>query len=269
MGRVARGRTDARQTLAVNYAHGDMVAFPGSYKRIGIKRGGERRVSGIDREARADTLECKDGRAAASAPNRVGAHRSTGDARRACDPGNGQCHGPPSADRKIDRSQKYPIRLGFLKVLVRCFIGRATDRLSGRRVRSRSVGRDRFSVRGAFARALAAGALGRQPRARPSAERTAALPVLPALPACGRQHRESAGAEPRRHAVTLAHCRVAESRSANPDTLIVRAGQAVEYAYLPIAQLSYQLLHVDVTWGILDEIITLVLVSSQVEQLAV
>ena len=49
---VSRGYTNAEKALSGNYAEGDVVAFHRPYKRIGIGKGDERRVLGVDRNLR-------------------------------------------------------------------------------------------------------------------------------------------------------------------------------------------------------------------------
>ena len=58
---VSRGYTNAEKALAANYAPGDVVTFHRAYKRLGIGKGDELRVVGIDRDADAVKLEGKDG----------------------------------------------------------------------------------------------------------------------------------------------------------------------------------------------------------------
>ena len=53
--------TRAEKALAANYAPGDVVAFHGTYKRLGVEKGDELRIVGIDRGADAVKLEGKDG----------------------------------------------------------------------------------------------------------------------------------------------------------------------------------------------------------------
>ena len=70
---VSRGYTNAEKTLAANYAPGDVVAFHRPYKRLGVEKGAELRVAGIDHEARTVNLAGKDGRDAAWEPGRLAA----------------------------------------------------------------------------------------------------------------------------------------------------------------------------------------------------
>ena len=70
---VSKGYTDAEKTLSSNYAPGDVVAFHRPYKRLGVEKGDELRVAGVDREARTVALEGKDGRSVAWQPNRLAA----------------------------------------------------------------------------------------------------------------------------------------------------------------------------------------------------
>ena len=58
---VSRGYTNAEKALAANYAVGDVVAFHRPYKRIGVEKGDERRVAGVDHKARTVLLEGNDG----------------------------------------------------------------------------------------------------------------------------------------------------------------------------------------------------------------
>ncbi len=70
---VSRGYTNAEKTLAANYMRGDVVAFHRPYKRLGVEKGDELRVAGVDRKTRTVRLEGADGRSAAWEPNRIAA----------------------------------------------------------------------------------------------------------------------------------------------------------------------------------------------------
>ncbi len=70
---VSRGYTDAEKTLAANYAPGDVVAFHRPYKRLGVDKGDELRVVGVDRRAHTVTLRGKDGGTVTWDPNRLAA----------------------------------------------------------------------------------------------------------------------------------------------------------------------------------------------------
>ena len=48
---VSMGYTNAEKALAANYGVGDVVAFHRPYKRIGVEKGDERRVMGVDHKA--------------------------------------------------------------------------------------------------------------------------------------------------------------------------------------------------------------------------
>ena len=48
---VSRGYTNAEKALAGNYAAGDVVAFHRPYKRIGVEKGDERRVTGVNHKS--------------------------------------------------------------------------------------------------------------------------------------------------------------------------------------------------------------------------
>ena len=59
---LSRGLTRAEAGLASSYAEGDTVIFNRRYKRLGVEKGDERKVSGIDRDRHAVILEESDGR---------------------------------------------------------------------------------------------------------------------------------------------------------------------------------------------------------------
>ena len=69
----SRGYTSAEKTLAANYQPGDTVAFHRPYKRLGVEKGDELRVAGVDRKTRTVNLEGADGRSVAWEPNRIAA----------------------------------------------------------------------------------------------------------------------------------------------------------------------------------------------------
>ena len=54
---VSKGYTNAEKALAGNYAVGDVVAFHRPYRRIGVEKGEERRVAGVDHKAREVLLD--------------------------------------------------------------------------------------------------------------------------------------------------------------------------------------------------------------------
>ena len=68
---VSRGYTNAEKSLAANYAPGDVVAFHRPYKRLGVEKGDELRVSGVDHENQAVVLEGKDGGSVLWKPERI------------------------------------------------------------------------------------------------------------------------------------------------------------------------------------------------------
>ena len=70
---VSRGYTNAEKTLAANYKPGDTVAFYRPNKRLGVEKGDELRVAGVDRKTRTVKLAGADGRTAAWEPNRIAA----------------------------------------------------------------------------------------------------------------------------------------------------------------------------------------------------
>jgi len=69
---VSKGYTNAEKSLAANYAPGDVVAFHRAYKRIGVAKGEERRVAGVDRKERAVLLEAPGGGTVAGKPSEIG-----------------------------------------------------------------------------------------------------------------------------------------------------------------------------------------------------
>ena len=70
---VSKGYTSAEKTLSSNYRAGDVVAFHRPYKRLGVAKGDELRVAGVDRGTRTVNLLGEDGRAVAWEPNRLAA----------------------------------------------------------------------------------------------------------------------------------------------------------------------------------------------------
>ena len=72
---VSRGYTNAEKALAANYSPGDVVAFHRPYKRLGVEKGDERRVTGIDHRKRVVHLEGPDGQDIHWKPSQVGGRR--------------------------------------------------------------------------------------------------------------------------------------------------------------------------------------------------
>ena len=72
---VSKGYTNAEKALAGNYAAGDVVAFHRPYKRIGVEKGDERRVMGVDHKAREVLLDDGKGGRAAWKPEEIGGRR--------------------------------------------------------------------------------------------------------------------------------------------------------------------------------------------------
>ena len=70
---VSRGYTHAEKTLADNYAPGDVVAFHRAYKRLGVEKGDELRVEGVEQETGMVSLIGNDGNPVAWAPNKLAA----------------------------------------------------------------------------------------------------------------------------------------------------------------------------------------------------
>ncbi len=70
---VSRGYTNPEKSLSANYAPGDVVAFHRPYKRLGVEKGDELRVAGVDHKGGAVVLEGKDGREVRWEPGRLAA----------------------------------------------------------------------------------------------------------------------------------------------------------------------------------------------------
>ena len=70
---ISRGYTHAEKSIAENYAPGDVVAFHRPYKRLGVEKGDELRVAGIDRDANTVNLRQKDGGTVAWVPHKLAA----------------------------------------------------------------------------------------------------------------------------------------------------------------------------------------------------
>ena len=82
---VSRGYTNAEKALAGNYAAGDVVAFHRPYKRIGVEKGDERRVTGVNHKTREVVLEGRDGGTVAWKPEEIGGRRGGSEVYRAED----------------------------------------------------------------------------------------------------------------------------------------------------------------------------------------
>ena len=70
---VSKGYTNAEKTLAANYAPGDVVAFHRHYKRLGVAKGDELRVTGVHHGTRTVALEGPEGGTVSWEPNRLAA----------------------------------------------------------------------------------------------------------------------------------------------------------------------------------------------------
>ena len=70
---ASRGYTNAEKALARNYMTGDVVGFHRPYKRLGVEKGDELRVAGVDRAAGTVTLAGKDGGPVGWEPGRIAA----------------------------------------------------------------------------------------------------------------------------------------------------------------------------------------------------
>ena len=68
---VSHGYTNAEKSLAANYAEGDIVAFHRPYKTLGVDKGDERRVAGVDHKSHTVMLEGGDGGTVPWKPGRI------------------------------------------------------------------------------------------------------------------------------------------------------------------------------------------------------
>ena len=75
---VSHGYTSAEKAVAANYSPGDVVAFHRDYKSLGVAKGDERRVAGVDHRKGTVTLEGPDGQSVPWRPRQVGARSSKG-----------------------------------------------------------------------------------------------------------------------------------------------------------------------------------------------
>ena len=72
---VSRGYTNAEKSQAANYAPSDVVAFHRAYKSLGVEKGEERRVCGVDGARGLVMLEGANGETVPWRPRQVGASR--------------------------------------------------------------------------------------------------------------------------------------------------------------------------------------------------
>ena len=72
---VSKGYTGPEKALADNYGPGDVVAFHRPYKRIGVEKGDERAVIGVDYRSREVLLEDGKGGSVAWKPQQIGGRR--------------------------------------------------------------------------------------------------------------------------------------------------------------------------------------------------
>ncbi len=72
---VSKGYTGAEKALADNYAPGDVVAFHRPYRRIGVEKGDERQVTGVDYKSREVLIDDGSGGTVAWKPQQIGGRR--------------------------------------------------------------------------------------------------------------------------------------------------------------------------------------------------
>ncbi len=75
---VSHGYTSAEKAVAANYSPGDVVAFHRDYRSLGVAKGDERRVAGVDHRKGTVTLEGPEGQSVPWRPRRVGARSGKG-----------------------------------------------------------------------------------------------------------------------------------------------------------------------------------------------
>ncbi len=80
---VSKGYTNAEKALAGNYGIGDVVAFHRPYKRIGVEKGQERRVMGVDYGRREVLLDDGAGATVSWKPEEIGGCRGGSEVYRA------------------------------------------------------------------------------------------------------------------------------------------------------------------------------------------
>ena len=80
---VSMGYTNAEKALAGNYGAGDVVAFHRPYKRIGVEKGDERRVTGVNHKTGEVLLEDGKGGRVAWKPEEIGGRRGGSEVYRA------------------------------------------------------------------------------------------------------------------------------------------------------------------------------------------
>ncbi len=72
---VSRGYTGPEKALAANYAPGDVVGFHRPYRRIGVAKGDERRVAGVDHRNREVLLDDRQGGTVRWRPSEIAGRR--------------------------------------------------------------------------------------------------------------------------------------------------------------------------------------------------
>ena len=91
---VSRGYTNPEKSLAANYSPGDVVAFHRPYKRIGVDKGDELRVTGVDHESGAVILQGRGGGEVRWDPERQGTRPGQQPGRRGDGHQDRFCRGP-------------------------------------------------------------------------------------------------------------------------------------------------------------------------------
>ena len=154
---VSKGYTNAEKSLSANYAAGDVVAFHRPYKRLGVEKGDELRVAGVDRAARRGQSR-RQGRAVRlmeTGPDRGAQRRGrglprrrNGAARRGPHPLDAQRHRAGAGKQPDRRGRRGAGRQGDLPPRGRAHAGPARGRCAASPCRPR-LGLDRACVPGA------------------------------------------------------------------------------------------------------------------------
>ena len=80
---VSKGYTNAEKALAGNYAAGRRGRLPPPYKRIGVEKGDERRVAGVDYRTNEVLLDDRQGGRVGWRPEEIGGRRGGSEVYRA------------------------------------------------------------------------------------------------------------------------------------------------------------------------------------------
>ena len=111
---VSRGYTNAEKALARNYMAGDVVGFHRPYKRLGVEKGDELRVAGVDKVSR--DRDCSQKKMGRTVDLATGPGRGPGGRRRGLQEGDDGASGrrphPLDPQRCRARAREQPERRG-------------------------------------------------------------------------------------------------------------------------------------------------------------